>query len=83
MLSFLDNATLMQKFRSDLLISIEVLIERSQTNLQPLLLKDVGKTALWQTPVQGHLSALKSNLARIARTRLLPLLTSAGSFAQA
>jgi hypothetical protein len=58
-----------------------VLIQSGETDFQPLLLEDVGKTALGQTPVQRHLAAFKTDLARVTRTGLLSLLTTTRGFA--
>src|SRR5687768_6404897 len=45
-LGFLDDSAIMQQLRRDLLIGLETTIQGSQTYFQPLLLKDVGKSAL-------------------------------------
>src|SRR5215208_6095152 len=81
-LRLLNQAPRVQHFRSDLFVGTEVLIECGKTNLQPLLLEDVGKTTLRQTPVQRHLAAFKPDLARITGTRLLSLLTAPRGLAQ-
>src|SRR6185437_14737996 len=77
MLSFLDQAAIMQQLRRDLFVRVEMLIESGETDLDPLLLEDIRETALGQAPVQRHLAAFETDLARITRTRLLSLLTTA------
>src|SRR5215216_4127603 len=64
MLRLLDQTPFVQHFRSDLFVGIEVLLESGETDLQPLLLEDVGKTALRQTAVQRHLAAFETDLPR-------------------
>src|SRR5688572_22058030 len=81
-LRLLDQAATVQHFGRDLFVGVEVLLQSGETDLQPLLLEDVGKTALGQTPVQRHLTTFKSNLARITRTRLLSLLAAPRGLAQ-
>src|SRR5262249_28485738 len=64
-LRLFDQTAIVQNFRSDLFVGVEVLIERAETDLEPLLLEDVGKAALGKTPVQRHLTTFKADLARI------------------
>src|SRR5688572_27658422 len=59
-----------------------MLFERAETDLHPLLFEDVSETALGKTPVQRHLTAFESDLARITWTRFLSLLAATCGLAQ-
>src|SRR5690349_1123804 len=82
MFRLLDQAARVQHLGRDLFTRIEVLFERRETDLQPAFLEDVGEAALRQTPMQRHLAAFESDLARITRARLLSLLTAARGLAE-
>ena len=81
MLGLLDQAALMKDFRRDLVTSLEILFDLGKADLDPFFLKNVRKAALWQTTLLRHLSALKTRTARVARTRFLALVPTAGRFA--
>src|SRR5262245_39011648 len=83
MLCLLDNAPAVKHVRCDFIIRREVLLKRFEADFDPLLLKDVREAALRQAAVKWHLTAFETDLRRIARARLLPFCTTAGSLAQA
>src|SRR5205085_829455 len=83
MFRFLDQAAGVQHFGRDLFVGSEMLIERRETDLHPALLEDVGEAALRQTPMQRHLAAFESHLARVTRARLLSFLAATRSLAEA
>ena len=59
---FLNEPALVQKFRRDLFIRLEMLIQRFQANLNPFFLEDVGEAALGQPAMQRHLPTFKPDL---------------------
>src|SRR5262245_29123474 len=54
-----DQSALVQQFGSDLGAGIKAVLQRRKADLEPLLLKDVGKTTLGQAAMQWHLSAFE------------------------
>ena len=82
MLGFFDQATLVQDLRRDDVTGIKVLFYMCQADLDPLLLKDIGKSTLWQPTLQGHLSALKSGAAAVSRARLLSFVPAPRCFTE-
>src|SRR5437016_13885606 len=81
-LGFFDQASIVQELWIHLVILDEAFVQRFQTNFDPMLLENVGKAALRQTPVQRHLAALEAGLGRVTRTRLLSFLAAPGSFSK-
>src|SRR5713101_95124 len=57
-LGFFDQAPIVQELRRHLVILAEAFFQRLETNFDPLLLENVGKAALRETPVERHLAAL-------------------------
>src|SRR4051812_14869085 len=82
MLRLLNDAAVVQQFRGDFFLRRKSFFQRFQAYFNPLLLENIGKAALWQTTVQGHLAAFEADLGRIARTRFLSLFTAARSLAE-
>ena len=66
MLCFLDQSSLVKQFRCDLITGIKTGLDLSQADLDPLLLEDIGESALWQAALQRHLAAFETGAARIS-----------------
>src|SRR5207245_2958866 len=77
---FLDDAAVVQNFRSDFVFGREAPLQRLETHFDPLLLENVREAAFRQTTMQWHLPAFESDLRRVAGTRLLSLFTAARGF---
>lgn len=82
-LGLLDQAAIVQDLRRDLFARLEVVLDLRKADLEPLLLKDIREATLRKTTLQRHLSAFKTRTARIARTRLLALVSTAGRLSEA
>src|SRR6266480_2779898 len=72
----------MKQFWSYFLISIEMPVKSAQAYLKPALPENVCESALGQSPVQGHLTAFKTRLARIPRTRFLTFFAASSRLSQ-
>jgi hypothetical protein len=57
----------MKKFWRDLVACIETRVYLGQADLDPMLLKDIGESALWQATLKRHLTALEPRTARVSR----------------
>lgn len=82
MLRFLDDPATVQNFGRDFGVGIEALVERFKTDFNPMLLENIGEATLRETTMQGHLSALETDLRGVAGARLLALLAAARCFAK-
>src|SRR5262245_34544269 len=81
-LRLFNDTSIVQNLRRDLLVSAEMLVQCGQTYFKPLLLEDICESTLGKSAMKWHLPTFESNLARIARTRLLPFFTASSGLAQ-
>src|SRR5215813_11564483 len=82
MFRLLNQAALVQHFRVNFFVRLEMTIQRLETYFEPALFEDIGKAALGQSPVQRHLTTFKPTLGRVTRARFLSLLAASGRLAQ-
>jgi len=65
-LCLFDQSSFVKQFRGDFITGIETSLDLCQADLDPLLLEDIGESALWQAALQRHLAAFETGAARIS-----------------